>query len=134
MPGSTPVSSPQKADHVITTDVPLVMACEFDYDHALKGADQEVVEIIAEAFVDEWPRDMEKMTLALSCGDLKPMMHVAHALKGTLAMFGAKPASELAQRLESLASQNDSTGMADLAHSLQVEVDKVVAALQRLSA
>ena len=133
MPGNLTASSLQKVDHVRSMDAPLVETPEFDYDQALKGADQEVVEIIAEAFVDEWPRDVEKMTLALSSGDLKPMMHVAHALKGTLGMFGAKPASELAHRLESLATKNDPTGMADLAQSLQSEVGKVVAALQRLS-
>lgn len=106
-------------------------ASGFDYDMALATADQEVLDIIADAFVDQWPRDRQKMEQALVADDLKPVMHVAHALKGTLAMLGARPAVELAQRLEILATRGTAAGIAELIDALYVEGDQLVAALQR---
>lgn len=72
----------------------------FDYARGLAEVDQEVVSIIAEPFTQEWPRDLFKLHTALDAGDLKTVMHMAHSLKGTLAMFGARPASEVASRME----------------------------------
>ena len=104
---------------------------EFDYDLALRGVDQEVVDIIVHAFIKEWPRDRQKMELALTSGDLTQAMHVAHALKGTLAMFGARPPVEMANRLEILTTRGDGSGMRELVNSLTAEVEKLLDALRR---
>ena len=109
----------------------MVTTLNFDYDAALRGADQEVVEIIAEVFVMQWPLDKEKMEQALAVGDLKPVLHLSHALKGTLAMFGARPASELAHRAESLAAQGLPEGLGELMSALTNEVSQLLNALQR---
>ena len=109
----------------------MVTTLNFDYDAALRGADQEVVEIIAEVFVMQWPLDKEKMEQALAVGDLKPVLHLSHALKGTLAMFGARPASELAHRAESLAAQGVPEGLGELMSALTNEVNQLLNALQR---
>jgi two-component system sensor histidine kinase/response regulator len=103
----------------------------FDYDLALSLADQEVVGIIADIFLEQWPLDKQKMQQALLAGDLKTMLHTSHAMKGTLAMFGAKPASELAYTIEQLASQGASVGLSELLATLQIEVDYLVTALHR---
>ena len=63
-------------------------------------------------------------------GDLKPVLHLAHALKGTLAMFGARPAVELAQRMELLVVQGETEGLDELMEALHVEVAQLVVALQ----
>lgn len=112
---------------------PVLTASGFDYALALARADQEVVGIIAEAFIDQWPRDLQKMEQASVGDDLNPVLHVAHALKGTLAMFGARPAAELAQRVETLATRGNLAGMTELVGALAAEVDQLVAALQRTS-
>jgi two-component system, sensor histidine kinase and response regulator len=44
------------------------------------------------------------MTQALASGDMSPLLHTAHALKGTLGLFGAAPAVALAAALEKLAA------------------------------
>ncbi|MBT9506614.1 response regulator [Rhodoferax sp.] len=106
----------------------------FDYQDALAGMDQELVDIIAEAFVGQWPRDLQVMKQALDEHDLKPMLHIAHALKGTLAMFGARPAVELALRVEILATRGDTAGLADLVDALATEGNQLVAVLQRVIA
>jgi PAS domain S-box-containing protein len=87
-------------------------AAPFDYMQALRQMDQEVLEIIAQAFVDQWPVDAEKMRTALRTDDLQALLHTAHALKGTTAMFGAAPASALAARIEALAATGDAVGAA----------------------
>ncbi|MBK7049479.1 MAG: response regulator [Rhodoferax sp.] len=104
---------------------------DFDYDQALAGADPEMVDIIADAFIDAWPRDLLKIEQALKNQDFQPLMHVAHALKGTLAIFDAKPAVEMARQLEELATQCDQTGLANVAAKLIAAVNQLMAALGR---
>ena len=103
----------------------------FDYDLALSLADREVVDIIAEVFLDQWPLDKQKLTQALADNDLQSVLHVSHALKGTLAMFGAQPPSEMARSAELMASQGESEGLPELLTFMCAEVDLLVAALQR---
>jgi len=94
----------------------------FDYAQAMARADQEVIAIIAQAFVDQWQSDLEKMHVGQASGDLKSVLHTAHALKGTLSMFGARPASELAYQIEQCAIREDAAGIPDLLSRLVVEM------------
>ena len=103
----------------------------FDYDLALAQADQEVVDIIADVFLDQWPLDKLKMEQALRDNDMQPILHLTHALKGTLAMFGARPPAEMAQRAEQLAAQGEWAGLAELIGSIIAEVAQLLNALQR---
>jgi CheY-like chemotaxis protein len=105
-------------------------AAFFDYTRALQGVDQEVVGIIAEPFLEEWPRDLVKLHKALDGGDLKTVLHVAHSLKGTLAMFGARPASELAFRMERQADTGEAGDIAETTQALNREVNQLLAALR----
>jgi two-component system sensor histidine kinase/response regulator len=129
--GMSPPLAPS-ADPMTTNDGWSTAVADFDYDQALAGADQEMVDIIADAFIDEWPRDLLKIEQALSGGEVAPLTHVVHALKGTLAIFDAKPAVEMARHLELLATQGDLTGMADLVAKLTAAVNSLNAALGRL--
>ena len=110
----------------------------FDYQSALAASDQEVVDIVADAFVAQWPVDVERMTQALSDGDMSPLLHTAHALKGTLGLFGAAPAVFLAQALEALAaaqsqntqrSLNQAGPIAIKLGALRIQVEHLLAAL-----
>jgi HPt (histidine-containing phosphotransfer) domain-containing protein len=101
----------------------------FDYGAALKAADQEVIEIISEAFVDQWPGELEKISIGLSGGDLAMVMHTAHALKGTLSMFGAAPASALAAQMEQCAVRKDVDGVTALVSPLSQALESLIVAL-----
>jgi hypothetical protein len=101
----------------------------FDYAAAIARVDQEVVAIIAQAFVDQWPDDLQKIRHAVGSGDLKAVLHVAHALKGTLSMFGAKPAVELATQMEQCASRRDAAGIAELVSPLEAELGRLIAVI-----
>jgi CheY-like chemotaxis protein/HPt (histidine-containing phosphotransfer) domain-containing protein len=116
-----------------TRPSPLVVAAPpipaFDYATALKSADQEVIEIISEAFVDQWPDELKKIHDGLSSGDLATVMHTAHALKGTLSMFGAAPASALAAQMEQCALRKDAQGVSSLVAPLSQALATLIAVL-----
>jgi HPt (histidine-containing phosphotransfer) domain-containing protein len=98
----------------------------FDYAAAMTQVDQEVLGIIAQAFVEQWPDDLAKMRSGLEAGDLQAVLHVAHALKGTLSMFGAKPASELAHQIEKNAMRSDAAGAGKFLPTLVIEMDRLI--------
>ena len=101
----------------------------FDYAQAMTRVDQEVLHIIAQAFVDQWPEDRKKIQEGLESGDLKSVLHTAHALKGTLSMFGAKPASELAYQMEQCAMRMDAAGVSERVAPLARELDRLIAVI-----
>jgi len=120
-----------QASQTTTNNVLLPLIPEyFDYQQALMASDQEVVEIIEDVFIQQWPLDLKKMQQALAAGDPKPVMHVAHALKGTFAMFGARPAVQLAQAIEKRANDQVLAGISEQLALLVIEAEKLVAALQ----
>jgi HPt (histidine-containing phosphotransfer) domain-containing protein len=114
---------------VVDSDFPQDFA--FDYAAGLNAMDQEILEIIGQAFLDQWPDDIQKVRNSLAHGEQLPTLHTAHALKATMAMFGADPASQLAARIEALASQGDLAAIAKLLPSFTAEVDYLRLALER---
>ena len=105
----------------------------FDYAGGLAAMDQEIREIIAQSFVDQWPGDLRKIRHGLEQGDLTSVLHVAHSLKGTLSMFGARPAADIARQIEALASPNGlgngAGAIAAMAELLRIEVEHLLAAI-----
>ena len=114
-------------DDALNTGMQALQA--FDYAAGLATMDQEIREIIAQAFIDQWPEDLRKLRTGLSGNNLMLVLHTAHSLKGTLSMFGAKPASELARQMESLAGRSDASRMAELLEPLRVEVEQLLVAI-----
>ena len=105
-------------------------ALEFDYARGMRGVDQEVLDIIAQAFTDQWPHDIDKMRDALAQGDLQSVLHTSHALKGTLAMFGAAPARDLAQHIESLCANGEPDEVRALLQPFAAEVEHLLQSVQ----
>jgi two-component system sensor histidine kinase/response regulator len=104
---------------------------DFDYPAALAEMDQEVLGIIGQVFVDEWPIDLGKLRAALAQDDMRAVLRTAHALKGTLSMFGAEPASELAREIEALAAGPNAHLVGALVEPLRVQVEQLVVAIAR---
>lgn len=103
---------------------------EFDYAAALQLADQETLEIIASAFLKQYPLDLEKMRIGCADQDHKSVLFIAHALRGTLTMFHAQPAVQLAQRIERFAGKGDCDSMVELIELLSEELDRLSIAMQ----
>jgi HPt (histidine-containing phosphotransfer) domain-containing protein len=130
-----PIMPPSDLSGLPIFEVP--MTAGFDYAGALQAADQEVVDIIAHVFQAQWPVDHARMQAALTADDLSPVLHAAHSLKGTLGLFGAQPAVNLARQLEDVLNRATLDGphglLADaeaLIARLNAEVDQLVLALQ----
>jgi two-component system sensor histidine kinase/response regulator len=104
---------------------------DFDYDCGLAAADAEMVDIISDTFIEQWPLDLQKMSQGLSSQDLAIVGRVSHALKGTLAMFGAAPASDLARQIEADAENGLAEGLRKKIALLAGEVKQLLLALQR---
>ena len=103
----------------------------FDYGAGLKAMDQEILEIIGQAFLDQWPEDLAKIHAGLRESKAEPVLHTAHALKATLALFGADPASQLAARMESMARDGELDLIAPLLAPFIAEVGWLRGELQR---
>jgi CheY-like chemotaxis protein/HPt (histidine-containing phosphotransfer) domain-containing protein len=115
---------------------PITIDNDFDYANALAGCDLEVVDIVADTFIQQWPQDFEKMKQATVNGDQATLMRAAHTLKGTIGLFGAQPVVTLARELENLVAgdviktmYNDPDVMETLA-VLETSVEKVLVVLR----
>ena len=124
-------SAPMSGPVILTKPAPLDAefgATEFDYAVAMQQSDQEILQIIAQPFRVEWLNDRQHLLDGLN-GDLSKIGRTAHALKGTLAMFGAQPAVLLAARLERAAQSGDDAHVRALVDSLVVEVERMILAI-----
>lgn len=98
----------------------------FDYARAITQVDQDMLHIIAQTFVDGWPQELQKMRSSLEQSDLQTLLHIAHALKGTLAMFGAEPASVFAAEIERCAMGQDVAGAGVRLGLLELEMERLI--------
>ncbi|QDL54830.1 response regulator [Rhodoferax aquaticus] len=102
----------------------------FDYAKALSTQDMELVDIVLQPFLEQWPLDIEKIELALAAGDFKTILFTVHALKGTFMMFGAEPASQLAADLQTYASQEDVVLISEHLPQFKAEVAQLIFVLR----
>ena len=102
---------------------------DFDYARALAAEDAEVIGIVSQPFLDQWPLDKRALDTAIAAGDYQAFLYTVHALKATLLMFGAVPASQLAAELEILASKENARMLRALLPRFTAEVDRLVMVL-----
>lgn len=128
-------TSPSKLDTGFVnfdTSRPSQLAGFFDYALAMRQQDMEMVEIVADTFIAQWPLDRAKLQSNLQSGDMQSFAHTAHALKGTMNLFGAVPAAELAAQLESDAGNGGNPEIGLQLELLEAEVEQVVLALRQV--
>jgi len=66
------------------------------------GGDAELLQEIAQLFLDEYPRVLDQLRDALSRGDARAIERTAHGLKGSVSNFGAPAAVEAARMIEAM--------------------------------
>jgi two-component system, sensor histidine kinase and response regulator len=73
------------------------------------GDDAELLAQVAGLFLDESPKQLADLRAAVARGDCLVMQRLAHTLRGSVGVFGARAACEAAQRLETMAKERDAT-------------------------
>jgi two-component system sensor histidine kinase/response regulator len=106
---------------------------DFNYTKALAGQDQEVVEIVAQAFLDQWPQEIKLLRESVDTHNFQGVLFCAHALKGTLSIFGAAPASDLAKLIEHHANQADGPSILAVLGSFESEVNRLIDGIKNFS-
>jgi PAS domain S-box-containing protein len=91
------------------------------------GFDQEASAGLIRTFVETVPGRLLALNQAVAAGDLAGVAQAAHKIRGSLLVFAAQPAIEIANRLESLARQ----GRLDLVPAALAELEGVVEQLVR---
>lgn len=93
----------------------------FDYRQALQDADQEVIGLIAQHFLQHAPEEILSLRRAWQDRDCATVQRVAHSLKGLFLTFGAVPAAQLAQALQVQAKAGNADKVAGLINDLERE-------------
>lgn len=96
------------------------------------GGDLELLREIAVLFVDECPRALAEIHAALAGDDAAKLENAAHALKGSVANFGASAAVAAALRLEHMGRTRQLGEAAETVRALEHALSIVCAELAAL--
>ena len=94
------------------------------------GGDREFLAELIETYLDDSPRLLEAMHLALAAGNAEEFRRAAHSLKSNSASLGAMPLSRLARGLEEMGKAGTLEGAAAGLAQAEAEYARVRAALQ----
>ena len=93
------------------------------------GGDEELLREIAVLFIEECPRALADIQQAVVAGDPGKLENAAHALKGSVANFGARDAVEAAFRLEQMGRAKEMGGAEGMLPTLERALSTVCAEL-----
>src|SRR5258706_16276107 len=93
------------------------------------GGDKQLLREIAVLFIEECPRAIAEIQDAVARGDAAKLENAAHALKGSVANFGARNAVEAAFSLERMGRANQLTEAEDMLGQLESALSTVCAEL-----
>jgi len=92
----------------------------FDYAAALAGEDREILEVVAQPFIDSFHRDIIALRNAMAGGDRDTLRRTAHSIKGNSAIFGATPMVQAARAIEQFDPDRDT----------DLDIDALIATLE----
>ena len=93
------------------------------------GGDEELLQIVVRAFLEESPELLASIRQAVEEGDANRVRISAHALKGSIRYFGETPAYQLAYELETAAAAGDIANAMDTVTQLSEATDVLRAQL-----
>ena len=74
---------------------------------------------LIDTFLDDAPKMMQDITMALNANDADSFRRAAHSMKSNAATFGANQLADLAKELESLGRENRLSEVGDNVRSLE---------------
>lgn len=122
-----------KTDSVSRKNAASAGGAGFDYAAVLAAVDQDMLDVAARIFLEHYPDDINRMRAALARHDMQAVLFIAHALKGTLAMFFAEPAQALAHHIEQQVARGDIVGLDEWIEALSNEIGRLAIALKPLA-
>ena len=110
-------------------------ASVLDLESALArvGGDRELLGEIATLFLDDYPLHLAELVSAIERNDAPLVEKSAHALKGSVATFGATSAVQAALLLERAGRAQDLTGASQMMVDLQSLLTILHVELERLT-
>jgi len=125
--GQTPADDPATSSPTDTLSV-------LDWAAALErlGGDEELLEEMAEVFVDESARCLHELRTGLADQRWTDVRRAAHTLKGAMDHFCAGAGYAAALRVERLATEQQPDGLPEALAELDESVRQVLAALKRV--
>lgn len=93
---------------------------------------EKVAQTTVETFLSTLPKMMKDVQASIEAKDPKALKMAAHIVKGTLAIFHAKPAVTLASKLEQMGKQADITEAPQNFEMLKVEIERLKPVLENL--
>jgi two-component system sensor histidine kinase/response regulator len=92
---------------------------------SIVDGDRDLLLDLIVVFLEDYPQSVAELEGAIHTGDTQRMAHVAHSLKGTVMSFGAKTASTLAYRLETMGRQAELEGAPLVLQQLERELERI---------
>ena len=105
----------------------------FNLDEALARVDhdRDILQTMAELFVEHGPKDLADIKAALATRDTAAVARTAHRLKGAVLQFCAPAVFEATKTLEQVGKAGDLASAVEAATLLEAEVLRLVAALRQ---
>lgn len=94
------------------------------------GGDEKLARKIISTFLRDTPQRMAGMRKAMQRNDGEGLAAIAHALKGSVSIFGAQGAREHSQKLQELGRAKDFRGLAQVYEQLKEEIAELEANLR----
>jgi signal transduction histidine kinase/DNA-binding response OmpR family regulator len=125
-PAAAPPSAPDGADGEPVVDA---AALEELRSYQVDG-EPDVLDRLIGKFLDSARRECAEVRAAVGRGDAEMLRRVAHGLKGSSGMFGARRLSAVSAQIEMLSRQGALGDAAPLVSSLEAELEAVARALE----
>lgn len=106
----------------------------FNLGEALAQADQdhELLQAMAELFLEHGPKDLAEIKAALAARDAEAVGRFAHRLKGAVLQFCAPAALKAAMRMEEAGKAGDIAAASALYGELEAELTGLLDALRQV--
>ena len=118
---------PGSPDRRAFVERPTVWAAVYDRSSALRrtGEDESLLFDLMDLFVEDFPKQLNRIKDAMDCGDYPAVQRFAHALKGTIGNFSAGRAVKAAGNLEEIATTQDVVAIEHAFVKLEEELDRL---------
>ncbi len=97
------------------------------------GGDSELLQEMAQLFLDEYPSQLDAVRAAVRARDAKALERSAHSLKGSVGNFGAAAAQDAAFRLEMIGRRGEMQEADSLLDNLESALSLLEPEMQSLA-